>query len=197
MKGTEKSAQILLPNEIGRYVKFLVGIVIPFRAHATNFTDPTIKPTIVHYNQVTVPVHSNRDYFPLKSLDIGTYVCKYRRNIDNCTEMNPQVPIMTTIQKSNISSNYDIFYFVSRTSDITYGGFLWHGAVKSESENIGGNKIFETAERKNNFEVKTCEFPTALICRIFGTVAPLGICYREIYVVSSLKYICRLWHPLP
>ena len=31
-------------------------------------------------------------------------------------------------------------------------GFSWHGVEKSESENLGGNNIFENAERKNNFE---------------------------------------------
>ena len=29
-----------------------------------------------------------------------------------------------------------------------------HSAAKSESENLGGNRIFENAEHKNNFEVE-------------------------------------------
>ena len=33
-------------------------------------------------------------------------------------------------------------------------GLSWHGVEKSESENLGGNNIFENAERKNNFEVE-------------------------------------------
>ena len=42
-----------------------------------------------------------------------------------------------------------------------------------------------------------CEFPTALICRLFGTLAPLCICYQEVFHVFSSRAICRLWHPLP
>ena len=42
-----------------------------------------------------------------------------------------------------------------------------------------------------------CEFPTALRCRINGTVSPLGIYYREVFIVLSLIDICRLWNPLP
>ena len=41
------------------------------------------------------------------------------------------------------------------------------------------------------------EFPTKLRCRLSGTVAPLGICYRESFLVSYLRYIYRLWNTLP
>ena len=30
----------------------------------------------------------------------------------------------------------------------------WHGVPKSESENLGGNRIFENTVRENNFEVE-------------------------------------------
>ena len=39
-------------------------------------------------------------------------------------------------------------------SDLAYRSLSWNGAEKSESENLGGNHIFENAERKNIFEVE-------------------------------------------
>ena len=40
------------------------------------------------------------------------------------------------------------------SEDISDRNAPWHGASKSESENLGGNNGFENAERKNNFEVE-------------------------------------------
>ena len=68
--------------------------------------------------------------------------------------MNPQGSIGTTIQESNSAGNWNIFDSVRGTSDLAYRGLLWHGAEKSESENLGGNKIFENAEREDNVEVE-------------------------------------------
>ena len=42
-----------------------------------------------------------------------------------------------------------------------------------------------------------CEFPTALVCRLFCNVAPINICYRMVFFVLPLKAICRLWNPIP
>ena len=47
-----------------------------------------------------------------------------------------------------------IFNLVKRTLDLALRGSPWHGKAKSVSENLGGNKIFENDERKNNFEVE-------------------------------------------
>ena len=39
----------------------------------------------------------------------------------------------------------------------------WHGTERSESGNLGANKIFENAERKNNFEVEKVERKNSVI----------------------------------
>ena len=72
-----------------------MGIANPFTTDTENRKDPTIQPTIVHFNQATVPGHSDWNHFLLSSLYSGTDVLRSGRNIDNCTGMNPQVPIMT------------------------------------------------------------------------------------------------------
>ena len=108
---------------------------------------------MVHSNQLTVPGNSDREYFPLVSLDSGTAVPRSGRNIDNRTGMNPQVPIVTTISESNSVSNWNIFNFIRGKSDISYRFSLWHGAATSENESLGGKNIFEDAEHKNNIEV--------------------------------------------
>ena len=51
-------------------------------------------------------------------------------------------------------SNFNIFDYIKVKLDISYRRSLWHGTAKSESENPGGNRIFENDERKNNFEFK-------------------------------------------
>ena len=62
------------------------------------------------------------------------------------------------IPESNRASNCNIFDLVRKTSDISYRGSLWHGTMRSESENLVknyiGNNIFKNAERENNFEVE-------------------------------------------
>ena len=65
--GTKQPAQGLLPTEIGGSVKFLVGIVNPFRTHTVNRTKPTIQPTIFPSNQDIVTVHRERNYFLIGS----------------------------------------------------------------------------------------------------------------------------------
>ena len=67
--------------------------------------------------------------------------------------MNPQGPIRTIIPLTKSSNNCNIFNSVSRTFNIAYRILSWHGAERSENENLGGNNIFENAERKSNFEV--------------------------------------------
>ena len=39
-------------------------------------------------------------------------------------------------------------------SYLAYTGFSWNGAAKIESENLGGNNIFENSDRENNVEVE-------------------------------------------
>ena len=70
-------------------MKLSVVVANPFRNHKANRKKPTIQPTIVHFNQATVPGHSDWDYFPLGSLDSGTDVPISGRNIYNHTGMNP------------------------------------------------------------------------------------------------------------
>ena len=152
--GTEQPAQVSLPTEIVGSVKFLVGIAHPFRTHTFNRNESTIQPTIIHSNQSTIPGHSDRYYSPLGILDIGTGVPRSGRNIDNRTGVNPQGHIGTTISEFNSTSNWKKFDSVSMISDIAYRSLSWNGAEKSEIENLGGNHIFENAERKNIFEVE-------------------------------------------
>ena len=60
--GREQPAQMPLPtNEIGGSIKYSIGIANPFRTETENWTDPTIQPTIFHFNQVTGPVYSDRN----------------------------------------------------------------------------------------------------------------------------------------
>ena len=154
MMGTEQLAQVLLPTEIVGYTTLLLGIANPLNNYTENWVYPTIQPIIFQYTQATGPENSDREYFPLGSLDSGTYVPISRRNIVNRTGMNPQAPIVITIPHSNIAKNCNIFDSVSRTPDLDYRGSLWNGAEKSEIKNLRGNNIFENAERKNNFEVE-------------------------------------------
>ena len=143
--------KVLLPTEIGGSVKLSIGIMNPFRTHTVNQTDPAIQKITVWSNLETEPGHSDWEYFPLESLESGTDVPRSGRNIDNRTGMNSQVPIVTTILESNITSNCNIFNSFRRDLDIVYRGLLWQCAEKIESENLWGNKIFEIAEHKNNF----------------------------------------------
>ena len=96
--GMEQPDQILLlTTEIGGSVKYSMDVENPFRTEKVNHVEPTIQPTIVYFNQVIVPRHSDWEHFPLSSLDSGTDVPSSGRNIDNRTRMTPQVPIVTTI----------------------------------------------------------------------------------------------------
>ena len=61
---------------------------------------------------------------------------------------------MTTIPDSNSTSNCNIFESIRGMSIISSRGSTWHGVAKTEIENLGGNKIFESAQRGNNFEVE-------------------------------------------
>ena len=87
-------AQVLMPTKIGESVKFLVGIVKPFRTHIKNWMDPNIQPIIVHLNQATCLGHFDWDYSPLRILDSCNDVSRSRRNIDNRTLINQQGPIV-------------------------------------------------------------------------------------------------------
>ena len=74
-------------------------------------------------------------------------------NADEKNGMKPSRTIRIPHPKINRNrmSNCDIFDSVSR-------GFPWHGNMKSESENQVGNlrgrKIFNNAERENNFDIE-------------------------------------------
>ena len=153
MTGTEQPTQVLLPTKIGGSIKLLVGIANSFKTNKVNRMDLTIRPTIVHSNQLTIPGHSDQDYFLLGSLDSGTDAPISGPNIDNRTRMNPHGPIVTTILESNSASNCNIFDSFRGKSDLAYRGSPWHGAAKSESKNFGGNKTFENSECENNYEV--------------------------------------------
>ena len=130
------------------------SIMNPLVENIANQTDPTIQPTMVHFEQPTGPRHSYQKQFSIGSFNSGIDVPRPGQNIDNFTGMNPQGPIVTTIPESNIANNCGIIDLVSRILDIAYRGSPWHGKVKNESENIRGNKCFKNAERKNNFEVE-------------------------------------------
>ena len=75
----------------------------------------------------------------------------YGRNIDNSTGGNPHGPIGTITPETNSSSNCNTFDYIISNLYLTYRGFSWDGAVKSERENLGGNNMFENAEHENYF----------------------------------------------
>ena len=54
----------------------------------------------------------------------------------------------------NREGRWYIFYLVRRNLDLVYREYMWHGTAKSESENLGGNKCFENAERPNILKLK-------------------------------------------
>ena len=91
---------------------------------------------------------------PLRILNSGIDVPRSGRNIDNCTGMNPQGPIVTKIPEYNRANNCNIFKLIIKPLDLAYMVLPWHDTMKSESENLKGNKCFENAERKNNSEVE-------------------------------------------
>ena len=112
----EQRAQILLPTtEIGGSVKYFMSIENPFRTNTENWMDPIIQPTLLQFNQATGLGHSDRNQFPLGSLDSGTYVSRSGRNINNRTGMNSQGPITAMIPESNSVNNCYIFNSVSST----------------------------------------------------------------------------------
>ena len=53
-----------------------MSIANPFRTDTSNRIDPSIQPTILHFEQATGAEHSDRNHFPLSSLDSGTDVPK-------------------------------------------------------------------------------------------------------------------------
>ena len=130
MTGTEQPTQFSFPTVIGGSIKFLVGITNPLRNHKENQKDPTIQPTIMHYNKTTKPGHSGQDCSPLGSSDSGTDVTISRQNIDNHTGMNPKESIMTIILDTHSAKNCNIFDTVGRTLNIAYRGYPWNGAEK-------------------------------------------------------------------
>ena len=155
--------QFLLQTEIGGSIKFLVGITNPLMTHTENQTDPTIQPTIVHPNQTTGPVQSDRYHYPLGILKSSTDVPRSGWNIDNRTVMNTQGPTVTTLPESNNAINGNIFTSFRSTSYLSFIIYMWHGKAKNESEKLGGNKSFENAERENNFEVEKVGHQNSLI----------------------------------
>ena len=102
------------------------------RTDTANWTYPTIQPTIAHLNQETRPLHNDQNHFPIGSLNSCIDVPRSRRNIDNRTRMNPQLPIITITPDSSKAINRDIFDPISKTLDISYRGTLWHVTKKCE-----------------------------------------------------------------
>ena len=84
MTGTEQPDQFLLPNtEIGESV----SIDNTLSTGTAYQTDPTIQLTIVHLNQATWPGHSDRNHFPIQSLNSGIDFPRSMCNIDHRTGM--------------------------------------------------------------------------------------------------------------
>ena len=114
MTSTEQPDQIsLLTTEIGGSIQYFMGILNPYRNNTENRTDPTIQPTSIHFNQSTLPGHSDCDHLPLGNFYSGTDVLRSGRNVDNQTGMKQQGLIMTTIPESNRAKNCGMFVLVS------------------------------------------------------------------------------------
>ena len=86
------------------------------------------------------------------SIDFG-------RNSNDGISVNPPRTIISMRPQITITRQgiFFIFNSVKRTLDITYRSAPWHGAAKSEGENLGGNNIFKNAERENDFEVENVQ----------------------------------------
>ena len=80
----------------------------------------------------------------------------FRQNVDDKIGMNPSRTIGIPRPQINRTrlNNFDIFDLFISPSDLSYRLFEWHGTMKSESENLTGNKIFENVERGNNSKVE-------------------------------------------
>ena len=100
-----------------------------------NWTDPTSPPTIIHLKQETGPQQNDQNQFPIRILNSGIDVPRSGLNIDNCTGMKPQGPIMNTIPESNRVKNLDILDSFRKTSDLSYMVFPWHVTMKKETIN--------------------------------------------------------------
>ena len=111
MTGTEQPAQILLPtNKIGRSV---IIMNMP-RTDTSNRMDPTNQQTIIHFKQVNGLGHSDCNHFPIGILEKFIDVYRSWRNIDKCTRMNLQGPILTTILFSIRTNKCEIFSWLER-----------------------------------------------------------------------------------
>ena len=91
---TEQPDKILFPTNV---IGGSVSIANKLMNDTANWMNPTIQPIIAHLKKSAVPGHSDRNHFPIGSLNIGIGVPITGQNIDNHTGMNPQVPIMTII----------------------------------------------------------------------------------------------------
>ena len=108
-------------------------------------------------------VHGDWD-FPFSSQKSGNNTSVYLEwKADYEIIKNPSRTIGIPLPQitSTRPSNCEIFDLVSRVSS-------WHDTIKSESkktaENLKGNKIFKSAERKNNFEVEKIGRKTYVDC---------------------------------
>ena len=93
-----------------------------------------------------------------------------------------------------------LFYFVfNLLSKLIYGSLVSSFYFNSEcsTQPVGLLRLYRSVEL--NFLVMgliNCEFTATLRCRLFCTVAPLNIFYREVFFVLYIRNICRLWNPL-
>ena len=127
MTGTEKPAQIFLPTTgIGGSVI----ITNTLKIDTANLKDTTIQLTIVNLKQSTIPRHSDRNHFPIYSLNSFIEVTIFGQNVDNRNGMNPEGPIVATFPNYNIANNCNIFDLVIKTLDIYYRVSLWHGTIR-------------------------------------------------------------------
>ena len=94
----------------------------------------------------------------------------FGRNANDEIGMNPSrtigIPrqqIISTIERTRTRKgfNCDILDSVSSNLDLFCRSSLWHGAAKSEG--LGGNNIFENAERGKKIEVEKVDCKNSVI----------------------------------
>ena len=114
---------------------------------------------IAHANQynasIAIREHSDQEFTFRNWKSSKNISVDFGRNADEKIGMNPlrTIGISHPQMTRTTLNNCDIFDLVRRQLGISYRGLVWHGKMKSESENLRGNKIFENAERQNNFKV--------------------------------------------
>ena len=150
-----------------------------------------VKNIIVNYNQAIASIarrvqYDRNFFFGIRKI-CDEMIIDFRQKTNNGVPMNPSrtirsiTPHITILESgtgirlnSNVRQNSgdgilprnirSFGLFDRGTSDFSNKSASWHGAEKNESENFGGNNIFENDERKDDFKVERAGCRNSVIC---------------------------------